>query len=162
MKTSVIFFLKKASFAFVGTALIVAALNVPAFSQVETEPEEMLHPASLTEAKTVLQKMGISLQSELGKATSLARTWVFSAKITDPEKAFNSGFQVTSKAGSARVANGTEIFLTVGYKGEVTLFVNSQNKLRSQANQLLSVSIVKSQLVFGVEVKSSSFPAFTR
>jgi len=161
MKTSAIFIMKKACFAFVGMALIMTALNVPLFSQDETEPEG-IPPSTLTKAKTVLQKMGISLQSELGKASSISRTWIFSAKISDPEKAFKFGFQATSNAGLARVANGTEIFLALGPKGKITLFVDSQNRIKNQTNESLSVSVVKNQLASGVEVMTSSFPAFTR
>jgi hypothetical protein len=161
MKNSAISLGKKACFVFVGMALIMTALNVPLFSQDETDPEEP-SPSTLIKAKTVLQKMGISLQSELGKATSLAKTWVFSAKITNPDKAFNSGFQVTSGEGPARVSSGTEIFLTVGIKGNITLFIDSENNLRNKENDSLSISIVKSKLVSGVEVKSSSFPSLGR
>ena len=161
MKSFAISLGKKGGIVFIGMALIMTMLSGLAFSQADPETEE-LAPTSLAAAKTVLQKMGISLQSELGKASSIARTWVFSAKITDPEKAFKSGFQVKSSAGMARVAGGTEIFLALGARGKITLFVDSQNNLRSQTNELLSVFISKSQLASGVEVVSSSFPAFTR
>jgi hypothetical protein len=161
MKTSAISLLKRAWCIFIGMALIMTALNVPLFSQEDPDPDE-IPSASLTAAKAVLQKMGISLRSELGKASSLARTWVFSAKITDPEKAFKFGFQARSSSGPARVASGTEIFLTVGLKGKVTFYVDSQNKMRTQTNNTLSVTIIESQLASEVGVENSSFPAFAR
>ena len=143
------------SFSFILIAVIVSG-NV--FAQ---EEEEDPGDGIMQAAKRTLGKMGISLGNNLGKVRNEASTWIFSAKIGDTAKALNLGLGLAEPRPTP-VKSGTEIFLTVGPKGKVTFYVDSQNKMKNNRNSSTSVSINKDVILNDIVIQSASFPAVER
>ncbi len=137
--------------------LIAVFVSGNVYAQGDPEPEESIVQA----AKSALGKMGISLGNNLGKVRNEASTWVFSAKIGDTAKALNLGVGLAEPRPTP-VKSGTEIFLTVGPKGKVTFYIDSQNKMRNNRNSSTSVSINKDVILNDIVIQSASFPAVER
>ena len=87
--------------------------------------------------------------------------WAFSARVGDTAKALNLGLGLAEPRPTP-VKSGTEIFLTVGAKGKVTFYVDSQNKMKNDRNSSTVVLINKDIILDDIVILSASFPAVER
>jgi hypothetical protein len=137
--------------------LITVFVSGNVYAQGDPEPEESIIQA----AKGTLEKMGISLGNNLGKVRNQASTWAFSARVGDTAKALNFGLGLAEPRPTP-VKSGAEIFLTVGPKGKVTFYVDSQNKMKNNRNSSTSVLINKDIVLNDIVIQTASFPAVER
>lgn len=132
--------------AFCIIALLIL-INHNSWSQSRTDLET---------AKALLQKMGINAVQIQYRCEG--NEVIFSAVISNPELAFKKGLGLADPRPTP-VHERTKVNFSIGSRGRVTFYLDSQNRMKNTSNQSTSVHINKDLLPQGIEISHGSFQA---
>jgi hypothetical protein len=109
--------------------------------------------SDLDAAKRTLQKMGIgtSLFDDGQHDDGEANDGIYAGLVEQAKLAFNRGLYLADPRPTP-LQPRTRIIFTIGSRGKIILYLDSQNKMKNTRNQATNIHIDKSLLPTGIEV----------